>query len=370
MNEHPRPVRPRSAITLIWVVAACLCLGAAGVGFAQAAPNATTTPQPNLPQTPSTAPRPPPAAPKPPQAAAPGSAAPAAPRTAAPGPAASPSLTVPLTPQAPTNDLHLSAVYGSDNQPVKAGLHWRVFNERAEDDGSHALVAQSTDPSPTVALPDGDYIVHAAFGLAGQTKRVVMAGHPELAKVALNAGALKINGVIGTTPIPPNRLSIAVYVPERGNAEAKLVVDNASAGEVLLLPEGSYHIVSTYLDTVGIGSVQQTAQSGHLANASNSVVTTDIKVQTGKMMDVTLRHRAAVLTLKLVNGPNGEALTDTQFTVLTPGGDVIRELIGAFPSLVLAEGQYIAIARHGGTTYQANFNVQSGQDRDVEIIGQ
>lgn len=302
--------------------------------------------------------------------------APAAPSAAPPAPpaAATPTIAIPQTPSVATNELRLSAVFGSDNQPVKSGVHWRVFNERAEDDGHHALVAQSSDASPAVPLPDGDYIVHAGFGLAGETKRVVMAGHPETARVALNAGALKINGVIGATPIPAARLSVAVYVPERGNAEAKLVVDNASAGEVMLLPEGNYHIVSTYLDTVGIGSVQPSAQPlaqpGHVANASNSVVATDIRVQTGKTMDVTLRHRAAVMTLKLVNGPNGEALTDTQFTVLTPGGDVIRELIGAFPSLVLAEGEYIAIARHAGTTYQANFKVQSGLDRDVEIIGQ
>ena len=54
--------------------------------------------------------------------------------------------------------------------------------------------------------------------------------------------------------------------------------------------------------------------------------------------------------------------------MLTPGGDVIRELIGAFPALVLAEGEYAAIARHEGKTYQAQFKVQSTLDRDVEVV--
>ena len=66
--------------------------------------------------------------------------------------------------------------------------------------------------------------------------------------------------------------------------------------------------------------------------------------------------------------PGGEALANTAFTILTPGGDVIRELIGAFPSLVLAEGEYLAIARHDNKTYQASFKVQSTLDRDVEVI--
>ena len=88
----------------------------------------------------------------------------------------------------------------------------------------------------------------------------------------------------------------------------------------------------------------------------------------GKIVDVTLRHRLATLTLKLVNAPGQGALANSTFTVLTPGGDIIRELIGAFPSLVLAEGEYVVIARHDQKTYQATFQVQSGMDRDVEVV--
>ena len=90
-------------------------------------------------------------------------------------------------------------------------------------------------------------------------------------------------------------------------------------------------------------------------------------MQANKITDVTLRHRAALITLKLVNKEGGEALANTSFTVLTPGGDIIRELIGAFPSLALAEGDYVAIARHDDKTYQKDFQVQTAYDRDVEI---
>ena len=81
---------------------------------------------------------------------------------------------------------------------------------------------------------------------------------------------------------------------------------------------------------------------------------------------VTVTRRTAVMTLKLVNDSGGEALANTAFTILTPGGDVIRELIGAFPSLVLAEGEYVAIARHDAKTFQTTFKVSSTLDRDVE----
>ncbi|MGO9006045.1 MAG: hypothetical protein ACLQIQ_05705 [Beijerinckiaceae bacterium] len=261
-------------------------------------------------------------------------------------------------------NLTLSAVLSADTPPLRAGLTWRVFDETAEPDGSHKRVAQSSDPSPTLTLPNGTYIVHAALGLAGTTKRVTIAGQAVSERLVMNAGALRIVCMLGDQPINPSKLSISIYVPQRGNSEAKLILANAKAGDVIGLPDGTYHVVSTLLDTTGIGSL---AQNG-IANATNSVINADLRVQAGKMTDATLRHRAAVTTLKLVNGPGGEALANTAFTILTPGGDVIRELIGAFPSLVLAEGEYLAIARHDNKTYQASFKVQSTLDRDVEVI--
>lgn len=280
-------------------------------------------------------------------------------------------LTMPPTQETPApappssveglSTLRLAATLGAnDQQLVRSGIVWRVFEERAQPDGSHKLVAQSEEATPTLPLPDGSYVVHAAYGLAGVTRRVVIEGRNVFERVPLNAGGLKLIDKLGETKIPAQRLSISIYVPERGNSEAKLVLANAKADDVICLPEGSYHVVSTLLD------MGQSAQGG--ANATNSVVTADLKVPAGKLIEATLRHRAATMTLKLVKQPGGEALANTSFSVLTPGGDVIRELIGAFPSLVLAEGEYVAIARHEGKTYQGAFKVQSTKDADVEII--
>ena len=248
----------------------------------------------------------------------------------------------------------------NDTQALKSGVVWRVFDEAQDASGKHRLAAESQEASPTIQLPDGNYIVHAAYGLAGATRRVVVEGRTATERLTLNAGALKLVDKLGDADIPPQRLSISIYVPERGNSEAKLVLANAHGGEPIALPEGVYHVVSTLLDT--------TAGAQGENNATNSVVTADLRVPAGKLIEATLRHRAATMTLKLVNAAGGEALANTSFSVLTPGGDVIRELIGAFPSLVLAEGEYVAIARHDGKTYQNTFKVQSTKDADVEIL--
>ena len=175
----------------------------------------------------------------------------------------------------------------------------------------------------------------------------------------MNAGALKISGLLGDAPIPPARLSIQVFLPDRNDPEAKLILPNLKANEAECLPEGAYHVVSKLMDGTP-GSATQT----------NSTIYGDLRVQAGKLTSGVLRHRAATMTLKLVNAAGGEALANTSFSILTPGGDVIREMIGAFPSLVLAEGEYVAIARHDNKTYQATFKVVSNQDRDVDVLAQ
>lgn len=257
--------------------------------------------------------------------------------------------------------VHVSATLTADGPVVRAGLQWRVFADTAAVDGSHKVIAQSADPQPAFDLPVGTYIVHATFGYAGTMKRISVADTGGSERLALNAGAIEVDGTLGDAAIPADRLSLAIYVPDHNNPEAKLVVAGAKPGQVICLPEGSYHIVSTYLDTEGVGSLTPVSDT-------NSMVSADLRVQAGKVLQATVKHRAAMETLKLVNAPGGEALANTSFTILTPGGDVIRELIGAFPSLVLAEGDYVAIARHDGRTFQSEFKVQSALDRDVEII--
>lgn len=268
----------------------------------------------------------------------------------------------PAPPAVETSTLRLSAALAAGDASLRGGLVWRIFEEAAQPDGERRLVAQLREAAPSTELPDGAYIVHAAFGLAGATRRVEIRGRNVSERLVLNAGGLKLIDTLGDAPLPAQRLSVSIYVPERGNSEAKLVLANARGGDVICLPEGAYHIVSTLLDTTQGGQGDN--------NATNSVVTADLRVPAGKLIEATLRHRAATMTLKLVKAPGGEALANTSFSVLTPGGDVIRELIGAFPSLVLAEGEYVAIARREGKTFQTVFKVQSTFDRDVEILAQ
>jgi hypothetical protein len=261
-----------------------------------------------------------------------------------------------ITPQAPAPlvvdpaALHLSAVFVGDNKPIRLGLDWRIFEDK-NDASTPVPIAKSDQPSPTFALPPGSYIIHVVYGFASSSKKLVVGTAHMTERLSLNAGALKLRGAVGDSIIQPAKLSFSVYVPLGNDSEGRLVMANARGDEVIRLPEGTYHVVSTYGDT-------------------NAIMRADLKVEPGKVTEATLNHRAATVTLKLVAKNGGEAFAGTAFSVLTPGGDVIREAIGAFPSMTLAEGEYVLIARHDGKIYTHNFKVESGVDRDIEALAQ
>jgi hypothetical protein len=277
---------------------------------------------------------------------------------AAPAGAQVPSPALPLSPPlsgAPpvpssgvSNTLQLSAAFTGDGRPVRSGLVWRVYEERSETTPP-ALVEKSTAATPTFSLKPGNYIVHAAYGFAGATRRVTVQTGPVVERLTISAGALKVGGAVADTSIPANRLSISVYVPIGNNSEGRLVVGSVKGGEIIRLPEGTYHVVSSY-------------------GESNAIMRADLTVEPGRITEATLNHRAATVTLKLVASVGGEAFAGTAFSVLTPGGDVIREAIGAFPSVTLAEGDYVLIARHEGQVHTREFKVESGLDKDIEVV--
>jgi hypothetical protein len=99
----------------------------------------------------------------------------------------------------------------------------------------------------------------------------------------------------------------------------------------------------------------------------NAVVRADIEVEPGKLTEAVMRHTGAQVTLKLVSEGGGEAIANTNWTVLNQDGTTVHESIGAFPSIVLAEGNYTAAASHDEQVYSRDFTVESGMDREVEV---
>ena len=247
--------------------------------------------------------------------------------------------------------LSLTARYGKDMPVITSGLVWRIFPDRPDETGTFKLIREERGATPNIVLPPGGYVIHVTFGLVSAVRPVTLKSETDRESFVLPAGGLRIEGRVGTSKIPQNQISFSIYKGsqfEVGNERAPLV-PTVAAGDVVLLPEGTYYIISNYGD-------------------ANSVVRSDIRVGAGKLTDVIITHRAAVITLKLVSDKGGEALANTAWSVITPGGDVIKESIGAFPRVILSEGEYRAIAKNEGKVFERPFNVVNGVDGEIEVV--
>ena len=71
--------------------------------------------------------------------------------------------------------------------------------------------------------------------------------------------------------------------------------------------------------------------------------------------------------MKLVSEEGGEALANTSWAVTTQDGITVNESVGAFPTLILADGKYTAVAKHQEQIYSRDFTVEAGLQRDIEV---
>jgi hypothetical protein len=348
-----RPLRSRIALTAFMLVA----IGTGGAN-AQLRPSVPVTPPPApalnapaqsapaltppmpIPNVPGDTLVPPPGSPPPPMVL---------PEPAPPPPAAAPAPSVPRM-RAGEGQLQVIARFGAQLPAITAGLHWRVYPDKPDQAGAFRLVKEERSAQPTFVLPTGGYVVHVSFGLASTAKPVQVRADAQREVFEIAAGALTMKGQVGDVRIPTGQISFDVYKGSQFEpGEKRPLASSVATNDTVLLPEGAYYIVSKYGD-------------------GNSVVRSDIRIQAGKLTDVTVTHRAAAIMLKLVSKHGGEALANTDWAVLSPAGDTITESKGAFPRVILAEGEYKVIARSDNKVYQQDLRVITGVDGEIEVI--
>lgn len=264
-------------------------------------------------------------------------------------------LTLPST-QAPeqqsvNGEIKLTAHMTEDGPEITRGMVWRVFRPTPSEDGTLPLVASAQGGSSSFTLEPGSYLIHASFGRAGATKRITVGRDSKSESIVLDAGGLKLDAILsGGVRIPKDKLRFAIYEESTDAAgERALIIPNVQPNTVIRLKSGTYHVVSTY------GIV-------------NAVIRSDIRVEAGKLTEATVEHKAAELTMKLVRDKGGEAIADTSWAVLTESGDIVRESVGAYASMVLAEGNYALVAKNRDRIYQRDFTVVAGRNQDVEVL--
>lgn len=243
----------------------------------------------------------------------------------------------------------LTARITQDGAPIPDGLVWRIFDTRPDASGELALVAKSDVGAPTVELPPGDYVVHVAYGRAQTSEPLSVATGANEKSFVLDAGALRLNSAVtGDVAIPASLLKFDIFTAGEENERA-MVAQGLAPNDIVTLNAGTYHIVSYF------GSI-------------NAVVRADLRVEAGQLTDATLYHHASQVSFKLVSEVGGEAIADVEWTVKTADGATVFSELGAFPSTVLAEGDYLVLAKQGAQVFNREFQVHPGSAREIEVL--
>lgn len=243
----------------------------------------------------------------------------------------------------------LTARITQDGTAIPDGLVWRIFDTEPDASGELALVAKSDLGEPTLELPPGEYVVHVAYGRAQASEQMSVVPGPNAKDFILDAGALRLNSAVtGDIAIPTGQLKFDIFTSGE-ESDRTLVAEGLQPNDIVTLNAGTYHIVS-YFGTI------------------NAVVRADLRVEAGQLTDATLYHHASQVSFKLVSEAGGEAIADVEWTVKTADGATVFTELGAFPSTVLAEGDYLVLAKQGTQVFNREFQVQPGATREIEVL--
>ncbi|MDD9910311.1 MAG: hypothetical protein OXR62_11545 [Ahrensia sp.] len=260
------------------------------------------------------------------------------------------NLVPPGVTSGPSTRLNLAAKLTGEGALIERGMVWRVFGDRADESGRLPLIASSQGGSASFELPTGSYLVHAAYGRAGATKKVTLSGEALDEEVVLQAGGLQLTAKTQGDPIDESFLRFSIYEWEQDDeGNRKLIALNVGADRVIRLNAGTYHILSRY------GTI-------------NATVRADLQVKAGEVTQATLQHRAAKVALRLVSQFGGDPIANTAWSVFTDDGEKVFESTNIAPVMVLAEGTYEAAVRHGDDAVRRTFKVTSGENIRVEIM--
>lgn len=282
-----------------------------------------------------------------------------APSTSLPGPTLPTNTTV--VPRASGADgtaptggqVNLVALLTVDGQRIDQGLVWRVYASTRSPRAHAKLLMTRREPSPTVELEPGEYIVNAAFGRADITRKIVVTpGSISSEKFVLNAGGLKVKVLVDGAEPPLNTVAYDILSSERDQSDNRVrVLADAKPNVINRLNAGIYRIVSRYGD-------------------GNAKVEADVTVEAGKLTEATVSHSAARVTFKLVTRLGGEALPDTQWSVQTQDGQLVIRSVGALPTHILAPGAYSVTAKSHSGVYKRDFTLADGDVAQVEVLMQ
>lgn len=234
--------------------------------------------------------------------------------------------------------LEFSAHLAGSTRPLARNLFWTISTA----DGVDVYSGQA--PAVDLVSPPGDYIVNVQYGSGRLTKAISLQPGSRLkVDFALNAGGLRIVPRAGGAALPAGGAKIRVFTLQQGQPNPLMAV-NATAGEVLPLPEGRYRVESQ----IGDGNAKAVAE---------------VAVKAGRLSTLEIGHKLGIAKLTF----KGSADADVQWAIDDAAGMPVATREGRAASIILAPGRYTAKADAEGRTITAAFTIAPGKSRHIVL---
>jgi Ca-activated chloride channel homolog len=277
------------------------------------------------------------------------SAAPTKTSTAAAVPPAKPVAPVPpnLRPPGPPG-LRLMTSLVANGPALDIPVRWRVWRE---GDGAGAPLVDSRAATIDLDMPPGKYFVEARQGLVSARRSVEAVANVQVpVLLALNAGAVErapTSQKSGVVVAPTVTITSTTTQAAPGDSPYSVIWPDANAREAVLLPPGTWRIVSE------IGSAR-----------TERVVT----VTAGQVTDLGKAFAVGHLRLRAVDREGGETAQHVSFRIWeddpeSPNGrrEVARSA-AAEPVFTLPPGTYFVVARQGSAEVRERVLLNGGDD--------
>jgi hypothetical protein len=250
--------------------------------------------------------------------------------------------------------LRLRARITAATDPIARPIAWTVHRVDDSAEDKWPLVGERSAAEAAFDLAPGQYVVRAGYGAIKAAKVVVVQPRQQVdVTFILNAGGLRVVPALAFLD-PPEGANAKHWVFEaaaddRGNR--RLFAETDRPGEVIRLNAGTYHLVSRFGD-------------------ANAVVEADVTVKPGMLTEVEINHKAGIVHLGFARHDTDGPSETVQWQINDSNGSVIMRADGARISQILAPGAYIAAVDYGGRKFEARFEIDIGETREVNITGE
>ena len=168
----------------------------------------------------------------------------------------------------PAGQLALSARYGSPMPQITGGLHWRIYPAQARPAVASSAAQGRPQPRRRSRCRPATMSSMSASAWRASREGGPAARRPCARYSRFRPAACASKAASATPAFRPGRSGSMLFPGSQFEpGDRRPIAEHVATGDVVLVPEGTYHIVSNYGD-------------------GNSVVRSDIRVQAGKLIDI------------------------------------------------------------------------------------